>query len=70
MVTSKPENFVVRILAKFHLDSYFEGVISPDLMDPSSDKARLIRRAMDKFHFQKVDAVMIGDTKYDMLGAA
>ena len=70
VVTSKPENFVVRILAKFHLDCYFEGVISPDLMDPSSDKARLIRRAMDKFHFQKVDAVMIGDTKYDMLGAA
>ncbi len=69
LVTTKPLVFAERILKHFHLDHLFPDKVCPELTDPSSDKGRLIRTAEEKAGFNPADAVMIGDTRYDMAGA-
>ena len=69
VATSKPETMAVEILDKFDLSRYFE-IICGATMDTSRDsKSAVIAYLLDKIG-TKEDAVMIGDTSFDVIGAA
>ena len=69
LLTSKPIFFASQILQHFGLSGYFFMEIGPDLSEQSSDKTRLIEKALREGNFLKEDCLMVGDTKYDILAA-
>lgn len=69
LLTSKPIFFASQILQHFGLCDYFFMEIGPDLSEQSSDKTRLIEKALREGNFLKEDCLMVGDTKYDILAA-
>lgn len=69
LLTSKPIFFASQILQHFGLSDYFFMEIGPDLSEQSSDKTRLIEKALREGNFLKEDCLMVGDTKYDIFAA-
>lgn len=69
LLTSKPIFFASQILQHFGFSDYFFMEIGPDLSEQSSDKTRLIEKALREGNFLKEDCLMVGDTKYDILAA-
>ncbi len=69
LITSKPLRFSVQILEKIGLSKFFDHMIGPDLSDHSSDKKRLIEKAINELELDKDECIMIGDTRYDIDGA-
>ena len=69
LLTSKPIFFASQILQHFGLSDNFFMEIGPDLSEQSSDKTRLIEKALREGNFLKEDCLMVGDTKYDILAA-
>ena len=69
LLTSKPIFFASQILQHFGLSDYFFMEIGPELSEQSSDKTRLIEKALREGNFLKEDCLMVGDTKYDILAA-
>ena len=69
LLTSKPIFFASQILQHFGLSDYFFMEIGPDLSEQSSDKTRLIEKALREGNFLNEDCLMVGDTKYDILAA-
>lgn len=66
VVTGKPEVYSRQIIEHFGLDKYFEDVIGPSLSNTEEGKEELVKRAVDRY---SSDAVMIGDRKFDIIGA-
>lgn len=69
VVTSKVTAFAEKIIAKVGLSDCFKGIIGPAPDDFSSDKSRLINRAVADYSLDKKTCVMIGDTRFDIEGA-
>ncbi|MCR5468546.1 MAG: HAD-IA family hydrolase [Lachnospiraceae bacterium] len=69
LITSKPLKFAKKILERIGLADFFDYMVGPDLNDHSSDKKRLIEKAVYEYKLVKNDCIMIGDTKYDIAGA-
>lgn len=69
LVTSKPLVFSEKIIERIGLSPCFSHIIAPDLQDHDSDKKRLIEKVVSVYGADKEECVMIGDTKYDILGA-
>ncbi len=69
VVTSKPTMMTDLVLDHFDLRKYFAFVSSPRPEDISNDKAFLVEKALHALGLSPRAAVMVGDTKYDMLGA-
>ncbi|MBR4530565.1 MAG: HAD hydrolase-like protein [Lachnospiraceae bacterium] len=71
VVTSKPEEIAVRVLEHSGLQPYFDDLFGPDMSEADSGKDVLIRRALAAYGVRgaAAEAVMIGDRKYDILGA-
>ena len=69
LVTSKPLKFSEKIIEKIGLLPYFNHLVGPELSDHSSDKKRLIERAVDEYGLKKEECIMVGDTRYDIDGA-
>ncbi len=69
VITSKPIAFTEKIIEKIGLDKYIDHEVGPDLTDHSSDKKRLIERAVAEYGLNKDECIMIGDTRYDIVGA-
>lgn len=69
VATSKPEEMAVRVLQKFDLFRYFEKVCGATL-----DKSRDSKSAVIAYLLQSAgnaeNAVMVGDTAFDVVGAA
>jgi len=70
LVTSKPTVFARRILDHFGLSRYFMQIYGPDLDDTMHSKATLIRRALETERLAPGTALMIGDRRDDIEGAA
>ena len=70
LITSKPLKFTVKILERIGLAQYFDHMMGPDLSDHSSDKKRLIEKAIEEHRLKRSECIMIGDTEYDIKGAA
>lgn len=70
VASSKPEEFVRKILMHFRLDSYFTYMGGSDFEGVRADKAAVIRYVLEENRiFDLSGAVMIGDRKHDVLGA-
>lgn len=69
VATSKPAVYAQRIIAHFELQSYFRKVYGSELNGTRSDKIALITHILTCEAIAANDTVMIGDRKYDMIGA-
>ena len=72
IASSKPEEFVVRILEKFQLRSYFCEVVGATMDEKRTAKAEVIWEAFRRLHItddMKPQILMIGDRKHDVEGA-
>ena len=69
LATKKPEKFAVDIIEKLGLKEYFDVICGASLCDNDNSKVRIIERAMAMLEVTQEESVMIGDTKYDAIGA-
>lgn len=70
LATSKPEEFTVRILEHFQIDKYFDFVATATLDGSRSTKADVVAYALREGGItDRASTVMVGDRKYDILGA-
>ena len=75
VVTAKPRDMAERVLNHTGIDQYFQAVIGPARGNKKTDKGSLLREALSFLaktgtdHFQKEQAVMVGDRMFDMQGA-
>lgn len=70
VATSKPEELAIQILEYFHLDHYFDDICGATLDGSRDNKEAVIRYALEKNSVTDLDrVVMVGDRKFDILGA-
>lgn len=70
VATSKPEELAVKVLESFHLEHYFDDICGATFDDRRDSKEAVIKYAMEKNSITNPDrVVMVGDRKYDILGA-
>ena len=69
LATSKPQVFAHKVLEQFEIDKYFELIVGSELSGERSDKAEVIKYAVDTLAINPRDAIMIGDRKYDVIGS-
>ena len=70
LATSKPEIYAKQILEKFDMAQYFDIIKGSKLNDRTENKTRIMKEAMDFFNDDDLTRyVMVGDRKFDMLGA-
>ena len=69
VATSKPEVFSVRILEKFNLKRYFKAIYGSALDGTHTNKGELISHLIKSENLFPDECVMIGDRKYDIIGA-
>jgi phosphoglycolate phosphatase len=70
VATSKPHVFADRIIDHFGLRKYFTRVFGSELDGTRVDKSDLLRYALDEASVDPARAIMIGDRKHDIIGAA
>lgn len=68
VATSKPEDMSVEILNKFELAGYFDLICGATLDGTRSHKADVIAYLLSRVESLE-NVVMVGDTKFDVLGA-
>lgn len=68
VATSKPYYFAEQLLALYKFREYFDAVCGAE-SDAHSGKAEIVARALAELKADKSDSVMVGDRKYDILGA-
>ena len=75
VVTAKPRDMAERVLNHTGIDQYFQAVIGPARGNKKTDKGSLLKEALSFLaktgtdHFQKEQAVMVGDRMFDIQGA-
>lgn len=70
LATSKPRVFAERILSYYAIDKYFDVVVGSELDGTLDDKADVIAEVMRRIgDADKSKYLMIGDRKYDIIGA-
>lgn len=71
LATSKPKKFASVIMEHFKLDKYFLFIDGASLDGKISDKEDVLRHIIETLDIKDTgEILMIGDRKYDMLGAA
>ncbi len=71
LATSKPEKFAIQILEHFGLDGYFDEICGAEMeVGGRNSKEDVIRYVLHCLGIEdKSTVVLVGDTKYDILGA-
>ena len=69
VATSKPEITALEVLAKFELSNYFEAICGATLDGTRVHKADVITYLLNQIGAMQ-DIVMVGDTEFDVIGAA
>lgn len=69
VATSKPHVFARPILERFGLDHHFAAIHGAELDGRNDDKAHLIASMIEAHRLAPTNAVMIGDRRFDVLGA-
>ena len=69
LATSKPWIYAEIILEKFDLKKYFDFVAGSEMNGVRTNKADVIKYAIDKYNIPINNAVMIGDREHDIIGA-
>lgn len=72
LATSKPERFAVRIMEHFGLTKYFTMLCgADDYAKDRSTKEQVVRYALEQNGITDIgEVIMVGDRKYDVVGAA
>src|SRR4051812_24167494 len=70
VATSKPHVFAERIIDHFGLRRYFHRVFGSELDGTRVDKTDLLRYALEQTSSDPARAIMVGDRKHDVIGAA
>jgi len=70
LATSKPRVYAQEILKNKKLDTYFKTIYGSELDGTRTDKTELIKYIIDSENLAKNSTVMIGDRKFDLIGAA
>ncbi len=66
LITNKPEGFTRRILEGLGLDGYFRVVLGYDSVERKKPHPEGILRVLDDWGLQPPEAVMVGDSAYDV----
>ncbi|MDF2938701.1 MAG: phosphoglycolate phosphatase [Paenibacillaceae bacterium] len=69
VATSKPTVFSQTILEHFQIASYFDHIVGSNLDGTLSEKAEIIAHILEHNQLDKSSVVMIGDRKFDIIGA-
>lgn len=69
VATSKPTLFAEKILKYFKIERYFDGVYGSNLDGSRVEKSEVIAYIVENVISADETIVMIGDRKYDMIGA-
>ena len=69
ITTSKPEVFAKQILAHFACDNMFNGIYGSELNGERVHKSDVLRHCMSRESLSEADVVLVGDRKYDVIGA-
>lgn len=70
VATSKPEQYSVRIMEYFRLDSYFEYIAGSTMDETRNTKEKVIRYAMERLGITSTgEVLMVGDREHDVIGA-
>ena len=69
LATAKPEVMAVRIMERFHLAPYFELICGASLDLSRDSKSAVIAYLLEQVP-DVAQVVMVGDTAYDVIGAA
>jgi phosphoglycolate phosphatase len=69
VITTKPTKIAKKILKHLELRERFKGIFGAELDETRSDKTELIARILECRKIAPESAVMIGDRKYDIIGA-
>ena len=70
LATSKPEPFAEQILGHIGLDRYFDAIAGATFDGTRLDKEDVLRYAFERVGIKPDrDSALIGDTKYDIIGA-
>ncbi|MCU0542620.1 MAG: HAD family hydrolase [Oscillatoriaceae cyanobacterium Prado104] len=69
VATSKPHIYAARILEHFDILSLFDGVYGSEFDGTRSDKGELIFHILLTENICPASTIMVGDRKYDILGA-
>lgn len=67
--SSKPQVFVDKILEYFDIKKYFDFVGGAGLDDTLSTKEAVIAHVLEGIGIQTHEVLMVGDRKYDLIGA-
>ncbi len=69
VATSKPAVFARQIVDYFNLAPYFDNVFGSRLSGELGEKKELIQYILDQKKLRVEETVMVGDRKYDIIGA-
>ena len=70
IATSKPTVFASQIAAHFNMDKYFTEIVGSQLDGTRVEKDEVIGYILEKYNLtQKDHIIMVGDRKFDILGA-
>ena len=67
--SSKPQVFVEKILKHFDIDKYFTIIGGASLDGRLNEKEDVIADVLGRLKADKKDIVMVGDTRFDLIGA-
>ena len=70
VATSKSEPSSLKILERFELLPYFDGVAGSLLNETRTKKSEVLQYALEHFALSKTSSVMVGDRSHDVEGAA
>ena len=69
IATSKPHIFASQIADKFGLSPYLDGLFGSELDGRNTNKALVIKEAMDSLGADSTNTIMVGDRIHDLMGA-
>ena len=69
IATSKPQPMAEELLERAGMHRLFDAVVGSREEGNNSSKADVLKAVMARLHAEPRDCVLIGDTKYDVLGA-
>lgn len=68
LATSKPIIFADRILKRYEIDKYFDATFGSEFDGTRTDKAEVIKYAMEQTGAKSEETIMIGDRSHDVIG--
>ena len=69
LATSKPQEFAEEILRYFNISKYFDFIAAAQMHGARNKKADIISYALEISGAKREETIMVGDTKFDILGA-